>query len=557
MSRSGAPARAAAMLVAALSLSIATAAMGARGQMATADRIKDPGWWPTKGTAARSEYAGTAACRDCHPRESASQPSTSMARKAARADRSDVLRASPRLTFDNAGYAYAIASDGPQPLYGVTQNERSSSAPLTWAFGDGKVGQSYLFERDGAFYGAPVSYYQSVHGLGFTPGRALAAPRSIDEAMGRRLDDTELRRCFACHTTAPIAAGKFDASTAVPGITCEGCHGPGRRHAEVMTQPRHVAGDAPMLNPANLTAEEALDFCGACHGSFFDFVLAGHTGIAALRPQPYAPRARGPRGHAVRALAAPRPAAQPLLAERGRAARVHRVPRSAPLAGEGSGCVRRSLQELSRLRGRAAVRRPPGTGVSCWDRGLSRLPHAEIRSLRHEAPLHRSSHARRRARGEEARGSGPAVGVADADERADDRFAGNALDDGTDDGGQAEGDIAAEGQRLELDDHTAGDFLVPPVGIEAPQEPAVIAWRPLALLGSADAVHFGDLRGHATARHAMRTGTPVRDVFFGVVGHGQPSRSRHPDEERQAVGPALQHAQREHILGEGSAFGRM
>jgi len=255
--------------------------------MATADRIKDPGWWPTKGSAARSEYAGTAACRDCHPRESASQPSTSMARTAARADRSDVLRASPRLTFDNGGYTYAIAADGAQPIYGVTQNERSSSAPLTWAFGDGKVGQSYLFERDGGFYEARVSYYQSVHGLGFTPGRALAAPRGIDEAMGRRLDDAELRRCFACHTTAPVTAGSFDASTAIPGITCEACHGPGRRHAEVMKQPRHVAGDAPMLNPASLTPEESLDFCGACHGSFFDIVLAGETGIAAMRSQPY------------------------------------------------------------------------------------------------------------------------------------------------------------------------------------------------------------------------------------------------------------------------------
>src|SRR4029078_11432201 len=90
-------------------------------------------------------------------------PPPRMPRRAAGADRSDVLRASPRLAFDNAGYAYAIASDGPQPLYGVTQNERSSSAPLAWAFGDGRVGQSYLFERDGAFYEARVSYYQSVH----------------------------------------------------------------------------------------------------------------------------------------------------------------------------------------------------------------------------------------------------------------------------------------------------------------------------------------------------------------------------------------------------------
>lgn len=285
MFRSGAAPRAAGLLITALSLTAAS--IIANGQMATADRVKDPGWWPTKGTAARSEYAGSAACRDCHPAQSATQPSTSMARTAARAEDSLVLRGSPRLTLEKNGYAYAIVSSPEGPLYRVAKDQQSVSAPLTWAFGDGKVGQSYLFERNGALYEARVSYYQSTDGLGFTPGRALASARSIDDAMARRIDDAELRRCFACHTTASVVSGRLDLSKAVPGVTCEACHGPGRRHAEVMQQPRHVSGDAPMLNPATLRAEESVDFCGACHATFFDVVLAGETGIAARRSQPY------------------------------------------------------------------------------------------------------------------------------------------------------------------------------------------------------------------------------------------------------------------------------
>jgi len=210
-----------------------------------------------------------------------------MARTAGRADRSDVLRESPQLTFNSAGYAYSIVSEGARSLYRVAKDGQASSAPLTWAFGDGKVGQSYLFDRDGAFYEARVSYFRSVHTLDFTPGRALAAPRGIDEAMGRRIDDKELRRCFACHTTASTAGGRFDPSSAVPGITCEACHGPGRRHAEVMKRPQSVTGNAPMLNPATLRPEDSVDFCGACHATFWDVTLAGMTGIPAMRSQPY------------------------------------------------------------------------------------------------------------------------------------------------------------------------------------------------------------------------------------------------------------------------------
>jgi Cytochrome c554 and c-prime len=173
------------------------------------------------------------------------------------------------------------------PLYTVSSGTQSSSARLTWAFGAGKVGQSFLFDRDGTVHEARAGYFDSIHTLAFTPGRAVTAPRDLAEAMARPVDQAELRRCFACHTTAPTTEGKFDPSRAIPGVTCEACHGPGRRHAEAMKLPRNVGGDAPLLNPANLRPEESVDFCGACHATFFDIALNGTQGTPALRSQPY------------------------------------------------------------------------------------------------------------------------------------------------------------------------------------------------------------------------------------------------------------------------------
>jgi len=178
----------------------------AGGQMATSDRLDGPGWWPTKGMPLR----GAAACRACHAAQFATQPATSMARTAVRAESSDVLRARTRLAFTLDAYTYEIVTTGQQRLYSVRDAARQSSVPLAWVFGAGKVGQSFLFRSGGAFRDARVSYYDSSHALDFTPGRAIVSPRTVDEAMGRPVADAELRRGFGCHTTASITAGQFD-----------------------------------------------------------------------------------------------------------------------------------------------------------------------------------------------------------------------------------------------------------------------------------------------------------------------------------------------------------
>ena len=257
------------------------------GQMATADRMPGPAWWPTKGTPPRADYVGAAVCAPCHARQSATQPATSMARTASRASDSGVLRARNRLTLERGVYSYEIVTTGSQSLYSVSDGSRSSSAPLTWAFGAGTVGQSFLFERDGAFHEARVSYYEAVHALDFTPARAMDTPRDVSEAVARQVSDAEARRCFACHTTASTTGGTFDPGAATPGVTCEACHGPGRSHVAAMRQRRIAEGKSAILNPARLEPADSIDFCGACHATFWDVKLADEKGIAALRSQPY------------------------------------------------------------------------------------------------------------------------------------------------------------------------------------------------------------------------------------------------------------------------------
>ena len=88
-----------------------------------------------------------------------------------------VLRARTRLAFTLEPYIYEIVTTGQQSFYSVRDAARHSSVPLAWAFGAGKVGQSFLFQAGGAFREARVSYYDSIHALDFAPARAIVSPR--------------------------------------------------------------------------------------------------------------------------------------------------------------------------------------------------------------------------------------------------------------------------------------------------------------------------------------------------------------------------------------------
>jgi hypothetical protein len=106
--------------------------------------------------------------------------------------------------------------------------------------------------------------------------------------MARAVDEPEARRCFGCHAaTASTTENTLDLVHLVPGITCEACHGPGAQHVAAIEQDRVGEARKAILNPRKLDPAASLDFCGACHATWWDVTLAHETGIAALRSQPF------------------------------------------------------------------------------------------------------------------------------------------------------------------------------------------------------------------------------------------------------------------------------
>ncbi len=207
--------------------------------MATEDRIEGSGWWPTKGTASRDEFIGPDACAACHASKVRTQKQTPMAHAALRPVDSEALRSHDQLTFHLPPYTYQILRQENGSLYSVTDGKQTISAPLSWAFGLGESGQTYIFERNGTFFESRMSYFPALSGLDFTPTPSRAPDATLEDALGRRmLYAGETQRCFGCHTTASTTNRRFDPAHLMPGVTCEACHGPGAKHVAAMNSGR-------------------------------------------------------------------------------------------------------------------------------------------------------------------------------------------------------------------------------------------------------------------------------------------------------------------------------
>jgi len=64
-------------------------------------------------------------------------------------------------------------------------------------------------------------------------------------------------------------------------VSCEACHGPGLAHAAAMKT--DTSTQLQIVSPARFKPAKAVDFCGACHGSPRDVVLAGTVGRMTVR----------------------------------------------------------------------------------------------------------------------------------------------------------------------------------------------------------------------------------------------------------------------------------
>ena len=279
-------------LVCALAICVATASFAQSSapvsmSMLTASRVQSPGWWPTKGDAARGSYVGTAACAKCHASKVASQQKHAMARAAVPAGDAEILRQHDHLSFRIGPYREEIVTKGAKSVLIVTSGAAHSSTELQWAFGVGHLGQTYVYEKNGGYYESHLTFFSSSQDLNITPGQSPGMPRNLEEAAGRRMPPAETRACFACHTTASVTNNELDVKDAVPGVTCEACHGPGSSHVAAMNSGALEPGADLIMNPSRLNPVESVDYCGACHRTWEDVVTNIGLGSLNLRFAPY------------------------------------------------------------------------------------------------------------------------------------------------------------------------------------------------------------------------------------------------------------------------------
>lgn len=253
------------------------------GSTATEMRVIDPGWWPTKGTAARDQYVGPEACGRCHQDIFETQKNTPMAH-AVKPASVDAFTSFPHTMHFRAGsYEYLLSQTPTGAEYSTTNGQQSASAAVNWIFGDRQFGDTFLYQQNGIYFESRVSYYRALNGLDLTTGRIRFQPNRIETALGRRMLPDEPPLCFGCHSTASSTGGVFRPDRLILGVTCEACHGPGAQHVAQMSLEHDATASTLIFNPARLGPSDSVDFCGACHRTSADVSLNSITGLFVLR----------------------------------------------------------------------------------------------------------------------------------------------------------------------------------------------------------------------------------------------------------------------------------
>ena len=259
--------------------------------LTTAEHLEASGWWPTKGDADRKLFLGNDACAMCHESIVAPQAMTPMFHSGSPASQSRILETHPTLNFREGEFTTNIRSTPDGVLYSVSDGSQTTNLTAVWALGSPQKGQTYILKQGDDYYESRVSYFIKLDGLDITVGHAPSVPEDIKTAVGRKLQAREVRLCFGCHTTASMTPGIASPDKALPGVTCEACHGPGAKHVESIeaSDAKKGAGrQKAMFNLGLLSPAESVDFCGACHKTWADVLeMPSVQGAVEIRYQPY------------------------------------------------------------------------------------------------------------------------------------------------------------------------------------------------------------------------------------------------------------------------------
>jgi hypothetical protein len=224
------------------------------------------------------------ACAPCHRAEAQAIAGSAMTQALSSARDSAILRANPRLAVRLGDYSYGSVRSGDEPILTVTDGKEALRVPIAWAFGQGAVGQTFVFRLEDRWYESRVSYFSGLSGLDLTLGMENIAPHNLLEAAGRLVGPAEVGQCFDCHATNVVKSPMPDLAAMTAGVQCGRCHVKSDAHLEAV---RARGLGTAMRKLGALSAEEMSDFCGQCHRTWSQVAVRGPHGIENVRFQPY------------------------------------------------------------------------------------------------------------------------------------------------------------------------------------------------------------------------------------------------------------------------------
>jgi Flp pilus assembly protein TadD len=134
---------------------------------------------------------------------------------------------------------------------------------IDYIVGSGHQTRSYVLERNGYLYEAPITWYVQRQLWDLSPGYHGGQNSRFDRALG-----TE---CVHCHNgfSDPVPGTVNRFRRVALGIDCERCHGPGQEHVRRMEAGEEVDVsrdvDWSIVNPRKLDVDAQFDVCQQCH----------------------------------------------------------------------------------------------------------------------------------------------------------------------------------------------------------------------------------------------------------------------------------------------------
>lgn len=135
---------------------------------------------------------------------------------------------------------------------------------IDWIVGSGRQTRSYIVEKNGFLYEAPITWYSNKKIWDLSPGYH----EGFNSGFRRPLSE----ECIHCHNGySDFSPGTINHFKSIAqSIDCERCHGPGEIHVKNMEKDFIVdVGkgeiDYSIVNPKHLSIDKQLDICQQCH----------------------------------------------------------------------------------------------------------------------------------------------------------------------------------------------------------------------------------------------------------------------------------------------------